>query len=367
MLPDISNAFILFGGGLSFLIALVQLIQAKRRFSSLLLFVIFLSFSIIQLQGYVISSSHYVKSAATMVFMVAEFLLGPTIYIFYMSVFKKDYEFSKKDFIYFAFIPAVLIVIIIVMLPYQYRSGAFAIPYRFIEKYNVVEYLHSFGFAMILGYLLAIFSKFEVMKIVRDYNRNRLLFATITVIATLSVIITLIIISLITGNGSIVRWAMILTSIFIIFWFALSQVHPEVFLAIAARNRKTGRIEGILQGIDTEKLRSDLDEILSKEKLYYDEDLSLKRLADLLEIQPQELSAYLNHHLQINFNSFINRYRVDEAIQLMREDSSRSIITIAFSVGFNSKSVFYDAFTRQTGLSPAKFRKKFISSDKSPE
>jgi type I restriction enzyme R subunit len=89
-----------------------------------------------------------------------------------------------------------------------------------------------------------------------------------------------------------------------------------------------------------------------------DEDLSLKRLAGLLSIHPHQLSAYLNRELNMNFNGFINNYRIEEAVIMMKEEPERSLLSIAFAVGFNSKSVFYSAFTKKTGTSPAKFRKQ---------
>ena len=159
------------------------------------------------------------------------------------------------------------------------------------------------------------------------------------------------------------RAAMGLTTLFVIYWFVISQIHPEVFLSAQTKNKNFIRIEGLLQGIDIKQLERDLNELLVREKLYCDEDLSLKRLADLLSIQPQELSVYLNHYLQMNFNSYLNKFRVDESILLMKEDKERSLLSIAFAVGFNSKSVFYDAFTRQTGLSPARYRKTFLSAE----
>ncbi len=364
MLPDISNAFILFGGGLSFLLALVQLVQARSRFKNILLFIIFSSLAVIQIQGYAVSSTHFERTGiGMMIFLIAKFVLAPSIYIFYLSVFRKDYIFSSREFVHF--IPSLLVslVMVIVLLPAGYRDGFLAIPYSFIEKNSIMEYLHSLGYALILGYLLAIFSRLEVIKVMRDANRERLVVVAITVITILFLITAMIIISMITGNSLFARGAMGLTTLFVIYWFVISQIHPEVFLSSPVKNRNMHRIEGLLQGIDVKKLQENLDELLVKEKLYCDEDLSLKRLADLLSIQQQELSVYLNHYLQMNFNSYLNKYRVDEAILLMKEDKERSLLSIAFAVGFNSKSVFYDAFTKQIGLSPARYRKTFLSSN----
>ena len=96
---------------------------------------------------------------------------------------------------------------------------------------------------------------------------------------------------------------------------------------------------------------------MEDEKLFCDEDLTLNRMADILSLTPHQVSEFLNNVLETNFNSFINSYRIDEAKQLLMEDSERSILSVAYSVGFNSKSVFYNAFTKVTGTSPTKFRK----------
>ena len=339
MLPDISNAFILFGGGLAFLLALVQLVQARSRFKNILLFIIFSSLAVIQVQGYAVSSTHFERTGIGMtIFLLAKFILAPSIYIFYLSVFKKDYVFSSREFIHFIPSLFVSLVIVLVILPEGYRDGFLAVPYTFIERNSVMEYLHSSGYALILV-------------------------VAITVITILFLITAMIIISMFTGNIFFARAAMGLTTLFVIYWFVISQIHPEVFLSAPLKNKNLTRIEGLLQGIDIRKLERDLNELLVGEKLYCDEDLSLKRLADLLSIQPQELSVYLNHYLQMNFNAYLNKFRVDESILLMKEDEGRSLLSIAFAVGFNSKSVFYDAFTRQTGLSPARYRKNFLSAE----
>jgi len=95
-----------------------------------------------------------------------------------------------------------------------------------------------------------------------------------------------------------------------------------------------------------------------EEKLYRDEDLTLKKLADHLSLKPNQLSEFLNNHLNRNFNSYVNFYRVEEAKKILIEEMERTIISIAYLVGFNSKSVFNTSFSKFTGMSPAQYRKR---------
>jgi hypothetical protein len=52
---------------------------------------------------------------------------------------------------------------------------------------------------------------------------------------------------------------------FAIYWFVISQIHPEVFLSSPAKNKNLSRIECLLDGIDAEKLEADLNELLVRE------------------------------------------------------------------------------------------------------
>ena len=80
-----------------------------------------------------------------------------------------------------------------------------------------------------------------------------------------------------------------------------------------------------------------------EEKLYCDEDLSLKGLSDQIYITPHQLSEILNERLGINFSRYINEFRVNEAIVMMKDEPERNLLSIGFAVGFNSKSAFYNA------------------------
>ncbi len=50
---------------------------------------------------------------------------------------------------------------------------------------------------------------------------------------------------------------------------------------------------------------SELKSLMAKDKIFCDEDLSLKRLAVLINVTPHQLSEFLNSKMNMNFNAFI--------------------------------------------------------------
>ena len=106
-----------------------------------------------------------------------------------------------------------------------------------------------------------------------------------------------------------------------------------------------------------------LKSVMEEEKLFCDEDLSLSRLSDVLDVSPRQLSRYINCNYNMNYNTFINDYRIEESKKMLLTQPGRSILDIANSVGFNSYSVFYTAFREKTSLSPAGYRKKYNRRD----
>ena len=93
------------------------------------------------------------------------------------------------------------------------------------------------------------------------------------------------------------------------------------------------------------------------EKVYLDEDLSLGGLAGMVGVNQVRLSEFINSSRGLNFNNFINTFRVQEACRLLKEEPNRTILSIAFASGFNSKASFNRAFTKNMKMSPREFRK----------
>ncbi|PJZ52791.1 helix-turn-helix domain-containing protein [Leptospira adleri] len=119
-----------------------------------------------------------------------------------------------------------------------------------------------------------------------------------------------------------------------------------------------------LNNMDTEKIKRNLHHLLHNERIFLDEDLRLPSVAEELGLTTHQLSAFLNRHLQTNFNTLVNIFRVKEAMKLLEEESSRSIISIGMAVGFNSLSTFQRAFMNLVRMTPTCYRENVLSGNK---
>lgn len=105
------------------------------------------------------------------------------------------------------------------------------------------------------------------------------------------------------------------------------------------------------------------DEIL-KEKMYsfiaqnYYDDIMLNDLADYLGFTPKYCSALFARLMDENFKEYLNRYRVIQAIRILKEDEDILVSDLAATVGFNSSNSFIRVFRRFTGTTPGKYMKE---------
>ncbi len=104
----------------------------------------------------------------------------------------------------------------------------------------------------------------------------------------------------------------------------------------------------------------DLEEHMLKARPYAESLLTINDLAGLLDIAPKKLSQVINQGYRVNFNDFINQYRVKAVVAKFEEGehSLQTLLGIAYDCGFNSKSTFNRAFRKHTGLSPSDYLKK---------
>jgi len=104
-------------------------------------------------------------------------------------------------------------------------------------------------------------------------------------------------------------------------------------------------------------LFQEIDSIIRADKLYQQPRLSLHDLATATGLQEKTLSWIINEGAQKNFSEYINHLRVEAACALLARGQFSSLLDLAYSVGFSSKSTFNAAFKKQTKLTPSQFCK----------
>ena len=131
--------------------------------------------------------------------------------------------------------------------------------------------------------------------------------------------------------------------------------------------------KGYLQGVEQEKYKTTriseeqtehlflrVIELVVNQKQFKNPELTLKSLSNTLKVSTQVLSMVINQKSQKNFNTFVNQYRVEEAIQLLGDFKYEhlNISAIAFEAGFNSTSSFNSAFKKHTNKTPQAYRQQ---------
>ncbi|PWN07394.1 helix-turn-helix domain-containing protein [Rhodohalobacter mucosus] len=99
--------------------------------------------------------------------------------------------------------------------------------------------------------------------------------------------------------------------------------------------------------------------LMKEDKAYLNASLSLRDVADTINLHPNKLSWLLNDHFYMNFNDYINSFRLEQFKEKATDpaNGNYTLLGLAFESGFNSKSAFNDYFKKKTGLSPRKWLK----------
>lgn len=118
-----------------------------------------------------------------------------------------------------------------------------------------------------------------------------------------------------------------------------------------------------LRGLDELRLFERIKEVMVKDRLYLDADLTLRKLSTRLDTNTKYLSQVINHHGGSNFLSFINAYRIDAIIRHIKAGDFRqqTFYGIAQRCGFKNKSTFYKVFRDVTGLTPKAYADELLA------
>ena len=105
----------------------------------------------------------------------------------------------------------------------------------------------------------------------------------------------------------------------------------------------------------TAKLQTRIEAAMRNDTLYLDPNLSLQKLSRHVGAPPNLVSQALNEGIGASFFDYIAHWRIEASKPLILA-AEASVLAVALDVGFNSRSTFYKAFKRETGMTPKAYR-----------
>lgn len=297
------------------------------------------------------------------------FLFGPLFLLYVSIIIKKRFTFKPAYLLHL--IP--FVVYVIYLMPFYLKSGAYKIWY--IEHWQttgkLIDYvvgplqiIHLFTYIFIINKiqrkhsenLKATFSTIEKINLSWIRTVSYMLASIFAVMASFYLLVFLGYQQLVISYGGDLIALLVAISMYTAGYFAIKQ--PEIFSSIEEFPPFKKYESSPLTPDRVEKYLQKLLEVMETDKPYLSGDLTIQTLAQRLGIPSYQVSQIINDRLKQNFFDFVNGYRVEEAKKRLRDPNYQhySILSIAFDVGFNSKSAFNAAFKKHTQSTPSAFR-----------
>ncbi len=149
----------------------------------------------------------------------------------------------------------------------------------------------------------------------------------------------------------VLNWFLVFIALYYISFRVFSE--PDLFSEINVQFQTSNSSSP--EGLSLNQF-SEIEAKMKEEKYYQNSDLLLHELSKELNLSSRKISAAIKEYKHTNFSTWINTYRVNEAIDLIRSNTNLSIEGIGQDVGFKSRSAMYSAFKKIKGKTPGDFK-----------
>ena len=107
-----------------------------------------------------------------------------------------------------------------------------------------------------------------------------------------------------------------------------------------------------------DEMKEKILEIIVMKKKYKDKDYSAKKLAEELGTNTRYISAVVNVRFHMNYTSFVNKFRIEEAMNLLVDKRYQhlNMEEISVMVGFANRQSFYASFYKIMNMTPREYR-----------
>lgn len=104
-----------------------------------------------------------------------------------------------------------------------------------------------------------------------------------------------------------------------------------------------------------------LEQIMRKEYIYRQNEISLEKVAALIGTNRTYVSRVINNYAKKTFYGYINMYRIEEATKILSDPSAEVQIKNLYSaLGYNSPATFFRVFRSEVGCTPSKYREEVL-------
>ncbi len=278
-------------------------------------------------------------------------LFGPLSYFTFQSVFNEEFRFKPTYLLHLT--PATLVFVF--MLNQQSK---------FYVDYLVL--LSLLGYALLLTKMLWA-NKHYLHLMPKNANEvhnriEKILYIWLLIFTVYSwlnwVSDFLIFFEITTRKSSIQSTALLTTVIFkllvtsftVFFTLQKSPFFDWLYITFNTKEPKSK----INQGFDN--IISSFEFLLREPHVYTKEVLSLKAMANRLNVPARALSNAVNHHYGESYTKHMNRLRIKFAENLLLKQPKLSITAVMYECGFHTKSNFNKEFKAVNGLSPSGYR-----------
>ncbi|HBS05581.1 MAG TPA: hypothetical protein DEA96_11480 [Leptospiraceae bacterium] len=352
-----------FGALFSAVLIFYYLLVPRPSVGTRMLSLLYLSAAICLLYSWINVEGRYFEiTLLNHLYVPFVYLVGPCIFFSFLDALNEDYRIQPAR--YLAFAPAVTILLIFCLV-WVFSPSQFA--YRQLDYFQSreatwIDYLNVLGlFSSVVycGLIAKSLPEIFSLEALKNEKSARTLLSILITAAILTMVAT---IGLALRSEFVYFGVSLSGALFLPINFILKSRTPELFADLEmvieeARHKPEGEQYKIsrLEGVDLKELQLALDRLMRKERMFLDEDLTLKELALQANVKPYQLTEFLNTRLKMNFARYVNHFRVEEAIRILRDEPEANILSVAYQVGFNSKANFNLAFKSIKGMSPRKY------------
>lgn len=129
---------------------------------------------------------------------------------------------------------------------------------------------------------------------------------------------------------------------------------------ITEKKEKKATYRSLVNPTLLDELKEKILDIIVLHQKYKDKKYSAQCLAEELGTNTRYISAVINAKFHMNYTSFINKFRIEEAMALLvdKRYKDMKMVDISDMVGFANRQSFYASFYRINGMTPLCYKQQ---------